>query len=72
MDPRVVDTMQTAVGMVQMLLGSDVIPAFVTLLGQHYQLTDEQRAELLAGHDTLLAKQRKLRGRRAEIAAEPK
>lgn len=70
MDPKLIGRLKTAVGIAGMLLGDEPLPALVGFLASHYKLTDEQKAELMDGLDDLLAVQRKLRSRRAEISAE--
>ena len=72
MDPRLMGRLKTFVGIAGMLLGDDALPGVKQFLGTFYKLTPEQVAELDEGLDDLLAVQRKLRGRRAEIAAESK
>lgn len=72
MDERLLGRIKMFVGVAGMLLGDDALPGVKDFVASFYKLTPEQKAALDDGLDDLLAVQRKLRGRRAEIAAEPK
>ena len=68
MGPEELKGLVMFMGIASQLVDEDLIPGLKKLFGDHYQLSEAERAELDNGFAELVAARAKLKARRAELA----